>query len=166
MDNIHQIPVPERFLPLINRTLADAYEAESSTETYGGNDSVVTPQMSSKEELGEAWVEEEASRAYRESTMAQRAALDYLADPERAGKWVNSLDLGRAVYPNDGNAEAENKLYGVLGAMGRRFHSKYRKTKWFFNVDRERNPDGSSGSMIYCMPDKEATWVRKASGRE
>jgi hypothetical protein len=69
------------------------------------------------------------------------------------------------VYPNDNDVDARNKLYGVLGAFGSRSY-KYGKQKWFFAADRERNPDGSAGRMVYIMPAEQAAWLRKASGRE
>jgi hypothetical protein len=46
-----------------------------------------------------------------------RAAFDYLAD--HPGREVSSLDLTRAFYPHDSDG-AEQRLYGVLGAFGRR----------------------------------------------
>lgn len=164
MDRIHQVPVPERFLPLINRTLADAYEAESTTEFRSSNASKVAPQLDPSEGPTEIWMDEEVAHAYRESTPAQRTALNYLA--ARPDEWVTTIELAHELYPNDSDVDARNKLYGVFGAMGRRFHSKYGKTKWFFDVDRERKTDGTSGRMVYCMPSEKAVWVRKASGRE
>ena len=35
------------------------------------------------------------------------------------------------VYPDD-TGEAENRLYGVLGAFGPRAKSTYGKERWFF----------------------------------
>ena len=42
----------------------------------------------------------------------------------------------------------------------------YGKKSCFFEPERDRNSDGSQGYMIYTMHDREAAWVREASGRE
>jgi len=111
------------------------------------------------------WTGEEVARAYRESTPALRAALDYLA--ERPGREVSSLELARAVYPHDSDVGATRRLYGMLGAFGRRSYG-YGKLQWFFTAYRKRRPDGSLafGYFGYLMPAEKATWLRKASGRE
>ncbi len=111
------------------------------------------------------WTAEEVARAYRESTPALRAALDYLAD--RPGREVSSLELARAVYPHDSDDGAEKKLYSVLGAFGRRSYG-YGKKEWFFTAYRRRRPDGSLalGYFAYVTPAEKAAWLRKASGRE
>jgi hypothetical protein len=112
------------------------------------------------------WTGEEVARAYRESTPALRAALDYLA--ERPGREVSSLELARAVYPHDeSDGGAQQRLYGVLSAFGRRSYG-YGKQQWFFSVYRKRRPDGSLvlGDFGYVMPGEKAAWLRKASGRE
>jgi hypothetical protein len=106
--------------------------------------------------------EEGVALAYRESSPTLRVVLDYLAD--HADDWVTAPELARVAYPQASNG-AENRLYGVFGGMGTRFHKRYRK-HWFFDYGRERNPDGSWGSMIYRMPPEKAAWVKKASGRE
>jgi hypothetical protein len=111
------------------------------------------------------WTVEEVARAYRESTPVLRAALDYLA--ERPEREVSSLELARAVYPRDNDGGAQQRLYGVLGAFGRRSYG-YGKKQWFFAAHRKRRPDGSLalGYFGYVMPAEKAAWVRKASGRE
>jgi hypothetical protein len=152
-DRIHNMPVPERFLPLINKTLAEAYAAEAKEAAASKG----APPNEGSEWV---WTEEEVARAYRESTPAQRTAFDYLADNYE--REVESTELARVVYPNDNDVDARNKLYGVLGAFGSRSH-KYGKQKWFFAADRERNPDGSAGRMVYMLPAEQAAWLRKAS---
>jgi hypothetical protein len=109
------------------------------------------------------WTAEEVARAYGESTPALRAALDYLAD--RPGREVSSLELARSVYPHDSDGGAQQRLYGALGAFGRRTYG-YGKKEWFFSAYRKRRPDGSLalGSFGYVMPAEKAAWVRKASG--
>jgi hypothetical protein len=111
------------------------------------------------------WTAEEVVRAYRESTPALRAALDYLAD--RPGREVSSLELARAVYPHDSDDGAEKRLYGVLGAFGRRSYG-YGKKEWFFTAYRKHRLDGSLalGYFVYVMPAEKAGWLRKARGRE
>ncbi len=160
METMHSIPVPERFLPLIHRTLADAYAAESTTEAGGGR---LLPAASNGGSEG-AWTEEEVALVYRESSPALRAVLDHLA--ENYDQEVTSLGLARAAYPKDGDDEAEGRLYGVLGAMGRKLYKDYGKREWFFDASRGRNPDGSLGGMVYVMSEETAGWVRKAGGRE
>jgi hypothetical protein len=109
------------------------------------------------------WTAEEVARAYGESTPALRVALDYLAD--RPGREVSSLELARSVYPHDSDGGAQQRLYGALGAFGRRTYG-YGKNQWFFSAYRKRRPDGSLalGSFGYVMPAEKAAWVRKASG--
>jgi hypothetical protein len=120
--------------------------------------------MESTEQWTE-WTAEEVARAYRESSPALRAALDYLAD--RPGREVSSLKLAGAVYPHDSDGGAQQRLYGVLGTFARRSYG-YGKKQWFFTVHRKRHPDGSLalGSFGYVMPAEKGAWVRKASGRE
>jgi hypothetical protein len=151
--------VPERFLPLINKTLAEAYAAEAKEAAASKGVPSAPPSEGGSEWV---WTEEEVARGYSESTPAQRTAFDYLAD--NYGREVESTELARVVYPNDNDVDARNKLYGVLGAFGSRSY-KYGKQKWFFAADRERNPDGSAGRMVYIMPAEQAAWLRKASGR-
>lgn len=160
MDEIYNVPVPRRFLPLINRTLADAYASESTTEAS----SLESPSLPLERAVESTkWTEEEVALAYRESSPTLRVVLDYLADhPKRP---VTSLELAQAAYPNDSAIDAESKLYGVLGYLGRRSY-KYGKSEWFFTADRERKPDGSPGSMVYIMTEEKAAWLRKASGRQ
>ena len=64
------------------------------------------------------WTGEEVARAYRESTPALRAALNYLA--QRPGREVSSRELARAVYPHDGEGRVEERLYGILIVFTRR----------------------------------------------
>jgi hypothetical protein len=111
------------------------------------------------------WTAEEVARAYRESTPALRAALDYLAD--RPGREVSSLELARAVYPHNSDVSAARRLYGALSAFGRRSYG-YGKKQWFFTAYRKRHPDGSLalGYFGYVMPAENAAWLRKASRRE
>jgi hypothetical protein len=156
---VHNLPIPERFLPLIHRTLADAYAAEAAPE---GTAPSVPPSESSSAMV---WTKEEVVRAYREATPALRTAFDHLADhpePEQ----VKSLDLARVVYPEDNDIDAESRLYGVLGGFGTKATQRYGKKKWFFDAYRERMPDGSAGYMIYVISVEKATWLREASGRE
>jgi hypothetical protein len=79
---------------------------------------------------------------------------------------VRSRQLAGVVYPDDSPDEAESRIYGVLGAFGTRARYTYGKKSWFFEPERDRNSDGSQGYMIYTMHDREAAWVREASGRE
>ena len=103
----------------------------------------------------------EVVRAYREATPALRAAFDYLADhPDEP---VTSLDLARAVYPDDNDIDAESRLYGVLGGFGTKAAQRYRKKTWFIDSYREHQPDGSPGYMIYVISDEKAEWLRKVS---
>ncbi len=161
-DRIHNLPVPERFLPLMTRTLADAYGDEDAS----GNNQTDTPQKSPLEGGSEVeWTKDEVVRAYREATPALRAAFDYLADhPEP--EIVKTLELARTVYPNDNDVDARNRLYGVLGGFGAKAVNWYGKKKWFFFADRERMGDGSAGRMVYVMPADKSAWLREASGRE
>lgn len=156
-DTIHNMPVPERFLPLVTMALAEAYAAESAGSTSRTN----TPQVSPEEEKPlMAWTKEEVARAYRESTPTLQAAFDYLAD--RPDHEVSTPELARAVYPDESDdVDARNKLYGMLGAFGRRSY-KYGKAKWFFLAER---PD-PNGYMVYTMPADKAAWLREISGRE
>jgi hypothetical protein len=162
-DKIHNLPVPERFLPLMTRTLAGAYAAEANAEAVN-----ISPPLEPPTEgrLEAGWTKEEVVRAYREATPALRAAFNYLAD--RPDKEVNTLELARAVYPNDNDMDARNRLYGVFGGFGSKAEYTYHKKKkdWFFSQHRERMPDGSAGRMIYVMPAEKAAWLREARGRE
>jgi hypothetical protein len=112
--------------------------------------------------LSYEWTEEEVALAYRESSPTMQVILDYLAD--HAEDWVPAPELARVAYPQESNG-VEDRLYGAFGGMGRRFHNQYRK-HWFFDYGRERNPDGSWGSMRYRMSPERAAWLKKASGRE
>lgn len=159
--NVYEVPVPEKFLPLVYRTLADAYEGEGPTLAR-----VLEPSGQPPNEEGYAveWTKEEVVRAYRESTPKQRIALDYLADnPDQK---VRSRELAGVVYPDDSPEEAESRIYGVLGSFGTRARYTYGKKSWFFEPERDRNSDGSEGYMIYTMHAREAAWVREAGGRE
>lgn len=160
-DKIHNLPVPQRFLPLMTRTLADAYAAEATAEV-----GVAATRPSTPPEGGSPiqWSREEVMRAYREGTPALRAAFDYLANhPEEE---VRSRDLARAVYPNDSADDAESRVYGVLGGFGTKAANRYGKKEWFFSAYRERTPDGSAGYFVYVMPAQKAAWLREASGRD
>jgi hypothetical protein len=109
------------------------------------------------------WTSEEIVRAYGESSPALRAALDYLAD--RPGREVGSRELARALYPHDSDVCAQQRLYGVLGAFGRRSYG-YGKKEWFFTTHRKRRPDGSLvlGYFSYVMPvEKAASEVSSAA---
>src|SRR5829696_10196602 len=110
--DVYEVPVPERFLPLVYRVLADAYEGKGPTLA-----SVLEPPDHPPSEgvyAGE-WTKEEVVRAYRESTPKQRIALDYLAD--HPDQQVRSRQLAGVVYPDDSPDEAESRIYGVLGAF-------------------------------------------------
>ncbi len=159
MEKVHNVPVPERYLPLVYEVLADAHRAEAAARG-GRND---TLNQAPIEGDPREWTEDEVVRAYRESSPRQRAAFEYLA--AHPGREVRSRELARAVYPDDDPDEVEGKLYGVLGAFGRRSASKYGKKKWFFSGDRERLDNGKLGYFLYKMPAEKAAWVRKASGR-
>ncbi len=162
MDEIHNVPVPERFLPLVHKVLADAYTEESAA----GNGTVSSsPQDTPGDGISYDWNEEEVARAYRESKPALRLIFDHLADyaESHPEEWVTAPDLARVAFPQADNAV--NKLFGVFGSKSTRFHNTYRK-HWFIDYSRERNPDGSYGSMIYKMPAKYVAWVKRASGRE
>jgi hypothetical protein len=159
-EKVHNVPVPERFLPLVHRVLAEAYAADSTV----GSSRVDAPQEAPPDDdgLSYEWTEEEVARAYRESSPTMQVILDYLAD--HAEDWVPAPELARVAYPQESNG-VEDRLYGAFGGMGRRFHNQYRK-HWFFDYGRERNPDGSWGSMRYRMPPERAAWVKRASGSE
>lgn len=158
VDRVHNLPIPERFLPLIHRTLADAYAAE------GVGDATLPPSSPSEGGSEVEWAFKDVVRAYREATPALRTAFDYLADnPDHP---VKSLELARAVYPEDNDIDAESRLYGVLGGFGTKAAQRYHKKKWFFDAYRERMSDDSAGYMIYVISDEKARWLRKASGRE
>ena len=159
VEKVHNVPVHERYLPLVYEVLADAHRAEAAARAGG----VDTPGQPPSEVHPTEWTEEEVVRAYRESSPRQRAAFEYLAD--HPDKEVRSRELARAVYPDDDPDEAEGKLYGVLGAFGRR-SAAYGKKKWFFDADRERLANGRRGYFTYKMPAEKAAWVRKASGRD
>ncbi len=159
-DRVHNVPVPERFLPLITRTLADAYAAEDRAAADPPLASAApTPEPGSDTE----WTREEVSRAYKEATPALRAFFDYISD--RPGQEVRSRDLAKAVYPDDDPDQAEGRLYGVLGGFGTKSTTRYGKKKWFFDAYRERMRDGSAGYFVYVMPEEKATWLREAGGR-
>ena len=81
--------------------------------------------------------------------------MDYLAD--RPGREVSSLELARVVYPHDSNDGAERRLYGVLGAFGRRSYG-YGKKEWFFTAYQKCRPDGSLalGYLAYAMAAEKA----------
>ncbi len=160
VEKVHNVPVPERFLPLVYKALADAHRDEANARSRGDDASGQAP----AEEDPREWTEDEVVRAYRESSFRQRAALEYLAD--NLEHEVSSRELARAVYPDDDPEIAEGKLYGVLGAFGRRASSKYGKKKWFFRGYRERLDNGKLGYFIYKMPAEKAAWVQKASGKE
>jgi len=159
--DVYEVPVPERFLPLVYRVLADAYEGKGPTLA-----GVLEPpdQPPSEGAYAVEWTKEEVVRAYRESTPKQRIALDYLAD--HPDQQVRSRQLAGVVYPDDSPDEAESRIYGVLGAFGTRARYNYGKKSWFFEPERDRHSDGSQGYMIYTMHAREAAWVREASGRE
>ncbi len=170
MDEVHYFPVPKRFVPLIHRTLADAYGAESNTAATVDGSIVETPQEATDDNgISYEWTEEEVIRAYRESKPALRVIFDYLTDyaedhsEEDPEAWVTAPDLARVAFPQADNAV--NKLFGVFGGKSTRFHNTYRK-HWFIDYGRERKPDGSYGSMIYRMPAKYVAWVKKARGSE
>jgi hypothetical protein len=157
-DRIHNVPVPERFLPLITRTLAEAYTAEDTAVTNG----VLTPSTPTPEAGSDIkWTKEEVVRAYREATPALRAFFDHIAD--HSGQEVKSRDLAKVVYPNDDPDQAEGRMYGVLGGFGTKSTTRYGKKKWFFDGRRERMSDGSAGYFVYVMPDEEASWLREAA---
>jgi hypothetical protein len=154
--NVYEVPVPERFLPLVYRALADAYQDEGTVQA-GRLDPPAEGESATE------WSKEEVIQAYRESTFRARLAFDYLADnPERE---VMTTELARVVYPNVNDVDARNKLYGVLGAYGRRLY-RYGKQKWFFAAEKKRNQDGSEGRMVYIMPSDKAAWLREARESE
>ncbi len=78
---------------------------------------------------------------------------------------VPAVKLARAVYPNDSDAAAEKRLYGVLRHLTGPTY-EYGHVHWFFKADRERNPDGSLGGMVYIMSETVAAWIKEASERE
>ncbi|MDN5696466.1 MAG: hypothetical protein L0G70_00660 [Rubrobacter sp.] len=182
-DAIYNVPVPKRFLPLINRTLADAYAAESTAESRGpkapGNPAEDGEEVTAEEarenwypeKPGSNWTRDEVALVYRDGSPKLRAALDYIAEvtlnspadnPERE---VTARELAHAVYPDDSSEKAENRLYGVLRNLT---HHTYKQGKeyWFFRDGRERNPDGSHGGMVYTMSPEVAEWLREESGRQ
>lgn len=157
-EKLHNVPVPERFLPIVYEALAEAYRGKASAGVDSEPASVSTP-----DERGVAvtWTKDEVMRAYRESSPAQRITLDYLAG--RSGQKVWSRELAHAVYPGDNENEAESRLYGVLGAFGSRVINKYGKTEWFFSASRGGPQDDSLGYMVYSMSARVAAWVQMGS---
>ena len=160
MGKVHNVPVPERFLPLVHKVLADAYAAELAANDRGDSAPDRPPEKSVAQR---GWTREEVVDAYRESSLKQRAILDYLArNPDR---WVPALELAREVYPGLSDKEAWDKLNGSLGAFGTRVNPKYGHEHWFFGAKRETRSDGSRGTFIYCMPPEKANWLQEASSR-
>ncbi len=178
-DRVHNIPVPERFLPLVHKTLAEAYAAEAIEET--GRE--VVPQSDSAkrsrvkepimneskvkesvmDEWTGVWTKDQVVSAYRRASPKLRPVLEYLA--KYSENEVTALELARAVYPNDRDDVAEKRLYGTLRGLTTPTY-KYGHVHWFVKADRERKPDGSLGGMVYTMFDREAVWVKEASGHE
>jgi hypothetical protein len=154
MDTVHNVPVPERFLPLVHRVLAEAYADDAIT---GSSDPSIP--TAARNWIERYWTEDEVALAYQESSPTLQAILDYLTlNHERA---VPALELARVAYPHDSDDVAEGRLYGVFGGMSSRCHNRYRKHS-FIKHGRERKPDGTSGGMVYRMPAEIAAWLRKA----
>lgn len=174
-ERIHNVPVPERFLPLVMKTLADAYAAEgawATSERDGLKPPGVGPEEGDNDPLSYEWSEEDVVRAYREASPKAKEALAYIAahsecgQNERCkdGRWVTAPVVARAVYPDADPGKADRKLFGTLGRMGRRFH-EYGK-HWFFLYGRESLQDGTLGSMNYHMHEQQANWIKRAAGIE
>jgi hypothetical protein len=157
---VHNIPVPERFLPLIHKTLAEAYAAEAVEET--GRQAAPLSDPAKKSTVKESimdewtgvWTKDQVVSAYRGASHRLRDALEYLA--KRSDDKVTALELARAVYPNDSDAAAEKRLYGVLRHLTTPTY-EYGYDHWF--VKAEGSPDG----MVYKMFDREAEWIKEAS---
>lgn len=158
MDRVHKVPVPERFLSLVYRALAEAYEDEGNTEARGRGVSDVPPSEGDAEE----WTKEEVERLYCEGSPALRDLLGYLAD--RPDIPVKTSELASELHPNLDGEDAHNKIYGTFGHLGR-LSKAFGKSHWFFTPERERNADGSPGYFVYCMPSEKAAWLKKARGR-
>ncbi len=172
-DRVHNIPVPERFLPLVHKTLAEAYAAEVIEETGSEvalqSDSlkrsrVKEPIMNESkvkepvmDEWTGVWTKDQVVSAYRGASLRLQAALEYLA--KRSEDKVTALELARAVYPNDSDAAAEKRLYGVLRHLTTPTY-EYGHVHWFVKAE------GSSGGMVYKMFDREAEWIKEASEHE
>lgn len=174
-EQIHNVPVPERFLPLVMKTLADAYAAEeawATPEKSGLKPLSVGPQSDSNDPLSYEWSEEDVIRAYRRVSPRAKEALAYIAvhsecgEDERCedGKWVTAPKVARAVYKDADVGKAERQLFGTLGRMGSRFQELGKH--WFFLYGKEPRPDGTLGSMRYHIHKQEAEWVKRAAGIE
>jgi hypothetical protein len=90
------------------------------------------------------------ARAYRESPPAMKGFLEYLAD--RPGVWISSREIG------DSLGLDWNKVAGVLGAFGRRWHNRYQQPqkRWFF--DERWNHD--KNHQEYRMPERAAEVIK------
>jgi len=162
-DRIHNIPVPERFLPLVHKVLAEAYAAESTEGT--GRKAAPQPDTANEAEAKElmmdewtgVWTKAQVVSAYRGASPRLRAALEYLA--KRSEDKVTALELAHAVYPNDSSDKAEKRLYGVLRHLTTPTY-EYGHRHWFVKAE------GSPSGFTYKMFNKEAEWITEASEHE
>lgn len=165
---VYSMPVPERFLPLVHKVLAQAYAAETTAKTGGDvtiqsdsteRSAVNGPEVkeSTMEEWTGVWTKEQVRSAYRGASPRLQAALEYLA--KRSEDKVTALELAHAVYPNDSLDKAEKRLYGVLRHLTTPTY-EYGHRHWF--VKAEGSPEG----FTYKMFDREAEWIKEASGHE
>ncbi len=159
-DRVHSMPVPERFLPLVHKALAEAYAAEVAEE-MGVKDaarSALTNGSESKklamDEWTGVWTKAQVVSAYRGASLKLQAALEYLA--KRSEDKVTAVELARAVYPNDSDDKAEKRLYGVLRHFTT-WSQKYGHRHWFVKAE------GSPSGFTYKMFDTEAEWIKEAS---
>jgi hypothetical protein len=123
------VPVPEDRVPEVYALLAQPRTAETQ---------------------GNGWSRDEMVRAYRESSAAMKRVFEHLAD--RPGQEVGADELSSAV------GVTRPQLAGVLGAAGRRFANRYKKTAWPF----EAQWISDAGMVVYEMTSDVADAIREA----
>jgi hypothetical protein len=163
-ERVHSMPVPERFLPLVHKVLAEAYAAEAveETGTEGGSSQSDLADGSGMEELvidewTGVWTKAQVVSTYRGASPKLRVALEYLA--KRSEDKITARELAHAVYPNDSNDKAEKRLYGVLRHFTT-WTQKYGHRHWFVKAK------GSPSGFTYKMFETEAKWIEEASEHE
>ncbi len=161
-DKVHNVPVPERFLPLVHTALAQAYADEAIEETGRDVPRADSAKRSEVKELAidewtGVWTKDQVVSAYRGASPRLQAALEYLA--KRSEDKVPALELAHEVFPNDSVDKAEKRLYGVLRHLTTPTY-KFGHVHWF--VKAEWSPSG----FTYKMYDREAEWIKGATARE
>ncbi|MGI9050224.1 MAG: hypothetical protein ACR2GU_12780 [Rubrobacteraceae bacterium] len=162
-NTIHNVPVPERFLPLVHKVLAQAYAGEAIEET--GREAAAQADPAKRSEVKESvmdewtgvWTKYQIVSAYRGASPRLRAVLEHLA--KHSEDKVTALELAQAVYPNDSGDKAEKRLYGVLRHLTTPT-DEYGHRHWFVKAE------GSPSGFTYKMFDREAEWIKEAGERE